>query len=264
MCAKVLIYPDIHHRTARAEKFLATHGDKFDQRVFLGDYFDDFDDTTTISWNTAKFVKKLLDDPKNVLLLGNHDIPYMYPYNQTVSCPGFTIQKSLAIGEILKMEDWYKMKLVHIIDEWIISHAGVHLSFFGYPRFDAKDITHVIIEEACNQAMKRLEYNGWDSLLMPGLDRGFPGQQFGGITWLDWRSLNPINGFNQIVGHTPNRFPEVRFLNEEGFTKSAAFFGFRPTKPINSQCWCVDSELGNYIGVLENSVFTVYDADTYQ
>lgn len=259
---KKLIVPDIHNEWRPIKAFLEKYGNDFEERYFLGDYFDDFDDNPYIVSETAKFVKDLIADPRNRLIMGNHDMPYRYPYNRTVSCPGFTIEKSLEIGKILDDTDWGKIKLAYYVDNWLISHAGIHKDLFGWPRIDETDITVDDILFRCEKALDKLNNNDWDRLVMAGADRGFSGQQYGGITWLDWRNLKPFGNINQIVGHTPNLYPFVKFVTMDDCHHHEAVFKFGnpPCKHID---WCLDCETRAYIGILKDGKLKVYHRDDY-
>ena len=72
---KEIIIPDLHQRHGWVDAYLSKR--KHDRAIFLGDYFDDFDDTVDEAVATAKWLKSHLDDPDKVLLYGNHDIHYM-------------------------------------------------------------------------------------------------------------------------------------------------------------------------------------------
>ena len=53
-----LVIPDLHHRVAAAEEWIARY--PADRVVFLGDYFDDFDDTPKMAEaNGARALAKI-------------------------------------------------------------------------------------------------------------------------------------------------------------------------------------------------------------
>lgn len=82
---RILIIPDIHHRTFW--KDCVTRIDEFDKVVFLGDYLDPYmfegGDIMDMDkgFENLKEIMKLKEDnaEKVVLLLGNHDLQYIYP-----------------------------------------------------------------------------------------------------------------------------------------------------------------------------------------
>lgn len=253
-----LIWPDVHHRTGLLEAFLERNGDQYGERYFLGDFQDQFHDTPEHAERTAKYVKKLLEDPRNFIGLGNHDLPYMFPWNKHVWCPGFEIEKSKAINSVLTADDWAKMKLAFYVDGWLISHAGIHASFFG-ERSASWSLKPEDVLASCHKALER-SVAGWDRLVMPGSDRGFSGQQLGGITWLDWSKFQPINGLNQIVGHTPGIWPYVKYMDNDGicYHRKAEKWGVVEDKStMKSVNWNIDTN-NDHFGVLEDGEFSVY------
>ena len=82
MNTPIIIIPDIHGRDFW--RWTVTHRKEEDSVVFLGDYLDPYEDEW-IYWSDA--YKGLLDiielkranPEKVVLLLGNHDLHYLFP-----------------------------------------------------------------------------------------------------------------------------------------------------------------------------------------
>ena len=93
---KIIIVPDIHNDYHTAKKIIKKENP--DKIIFLGDYFDDFDDTIQDAENTAKWLKKSLKQENRIHLIGNHDLNYMTD-NTNLKCAGYRIdigtQKSL-------------------------------------------------------------------------------------------------------------------------------------------------------------------------
>ena len=192
---RTLIIPDLHHHTERAEHWLATQA--HDRVVFLGDYFDDFSDDVGDARRTALWLSDRMEKTDDIFLLGNHDIAYMFPHAPEVHCPGFTVAKARGIAEILRPEHWQRLRLAHAEQGWLLSHAGFHPVWLKEPTVEC-------IFQSCEEAMQQAKRSVFDPILGSGADRGGP-QHFGGPLWMDWDSLVPISGINQIVGHTPGR-----------------------------------------------------------
>lgn len=225
---KKFIIPDIHNKWKRVEVHILTKEN--DGCIYLGDYFDDFNDTVEHAKNTATWLKEQLTNKKDVFLLGNHDIPYMFPNVTAYRCSGNTEAKSKAINEILTQEDWARFKLCHFEDNFLFSHAGVHLHTFGRPMDDTVNLE--TIEMVCQSALASSKFGRPSMQLMAGRSRGGR-QDVGGITWLDWDDeFTPIQGINQVVGHTPHAEPICRIFN-------------------NSINFAMDTHL-KYFGILEN------------
>jgi hypothetical protein len=192
---RTLVIPDIHHRTDHADYWLATQ--RHDRVVFLGDYFDNFGDDVGDARRTARWLRDRVEDAgDHVFLLGNHDAAYMFPDKDELYCPGFTKAKSRGIHEILKAEHWARFKLAHEEQGWLFSHAGFHPVWMKEPTVER-------IVRRCCAAMTKAKKRIVDPILGMGEDRGGL-QRFGGPLWMDWGSLIPIAGINQIVGHTPD------------------------------------------------------------
>ena len=190
---RTLIIPDLHHHTDRADHWLATQ--RHDRVVFLGDYFDDFGDDVSDARRTAFWLRDRMEKTDDIFLLGNHDVPYMFPHDPQFHCPGFTAAKARGIGEILRPAHWQRLRLAHAEQGWLLSHAGFHPVWIKAPTAER-------ILQRCDQAMQHAKRRVVDPIFGAGADRGGP-QGIGGPLWMDWDNLVPIAGLNQIVGHTP-------------------------------------------------------------
>jgi len=187
---KTLIIPDIHNDVDTATHILKR--ESYDTVVFLGDYFDDFDDNPAIAKRTAEWLKDKLNRKNYIFLIGNHDLPYMWPEEPEFRCSGFTWLKAYTINNVLTRADWAKLKLYACTnDGFLLSHAGLdnNLSMSLEP------------SSLSYQCIK-------DPLLLAGRDRG-GSEKIGGILWCDFNSITP-NRYPQIVGHTYAPVPRVK------------------------------------------------------
>ena len=190
---RTLIIPDLHHHTDHADHWLTTQ--RHDRVVFLGDYFDDFGDDVNDARRTAMWLRDRMEKSDDILLLGNHDVSYMFTRNPQLYCPGFTPAKARGIGEILRPEHWKRFRLAYVEQGWLMSHSGFHPVWIKEPTVER-------ILRRCDLAMQRAKRLVVDPILGAGEDRGGL-QRIGGPLWMDWDNLIPISGINQIVGHTP-------------------------------------------------------------
>lgn len=190
-----LIIPDLHHHTENADRWL--NSVPFDRVVFLGDYFDYFEDDDSVAEAraTASWLVRQMEQPNRVFLLGNHDAAYMFPECPALHCPGFTKAKARRIHKILRPKHWKRFQIATVEDGWLISHAGFHPSLIAGLTLDA-------ILKKCARALRSAARGTVDPILRAGLDRE-GSEPVGGPLWMDWESLVPIPGINQIVGHTP-------------------------------------------------------------
>ena len=93
---RTLIIPDLLHHTENADYWLCSQS--YDRAIFLGDYFDNFGNNVSDSRLSASWLRKRIETTDDVMLLGIHDAPYLFPNLDAMYCPGFT----RAIREILQ------------------------------------------------------------------------------------------------------------------------------------------------------------------
>lgn len=221
---KVLVVPDIHTHVDTADLIIDRHPE-VDIRVFLGDYFDEFGDTPAANRRAAAWLRERVRDRKNIMLPGNHDLSYM-SYGREYICSGYTPAKRAAILEEISRIDFEEFFVWARLDGWVYSHAGLD--------DEQIEATHSTAYEKFLRALKG-QYEPWFSA---GRSRGGY-EAVGGITWRDWSEFQPVEGVNQIVGHTKGR--EVR--------SSVQVFPAGPS--VN---YCLDTHLKHYALVTDGAV----------
>lgn len=252
---KTIIISDLHNRTYWIEDFLSSihFFHQYDKVVFLGDYFDDYNDTTDDVYIAAKWLKESLKKPNRYHLMGTHDVWYRFSYNPFIEASGNTPYKEKVINSIITPSDWNKLKLFHYEQNFLISHAGIHTYLISDYVFKNKNIfsnylinnnlslgvdkiIDKIVKPATDDAIKDINLGHANPWLNAGFTRGGI-QPVGGITWLDWNEeFEPIPNINQIVGHTEHRKPEEKII-------------------INSKNYDLDTR-NHHIGILEDGNFT--------
>lgn len=191
---RVLIIPDIHHHVENADHWLTTQ--TFDQAIFLGDYWDDYDDTVADAERTALWLRQRMETTDDIFLLGNHDAAYLFPKKPELFCPGFTAAKARAIRSVMGRQHWSRFKLAHAEQGWLVSHAGFHPAWMKEPTVER-------ILQRCDEGMEKARRRIVDPIL--GLGEVAGGiLRYAGPLWMDWNNLLPIPGIHQIVGHTPD------------------------------------------------------------
>jgi len=208
---KVLIIPDIHQRHALARSIFEKYVDEVDRVIFLGDFFDSYTETIHDVCMTAELVKEVIHNPKVICLYGNHDISYRYN-NQTSNCPGYDTKKSYAINDILKNSDWEKFKYHHVEDGVVYSHAGFTRKLIVQHNILYNNSSLDDISEKTDECYRRDNHvNSYFTPIYTAIDgkRSSRGGDFGGILWCDWDYLSLIENLNQVVGHTPQFYPQV-------------------------------------------------------
>jgi hypothetical protein len=201
---KTLIIPDIHTNYKLAEKIISK--EKADKVVFLGDYFDEFDDNSSIAANVASWLKESLCDPTRIHLFGNHDVNYAF-HHESYKCSGYSAGKDISINSILNEHDWKKLKLFTWVGSWLCTHAGVHPYWYNTPTN-----FKVWLEEICEQSLKQaFKHQPAQPFLRAGYSR-WGTEKVGGIIWCDSDEFVPINNVNQIFGHS--KVPTPQWYNK--------------------------------------------------
>jgi len=199
-----IVISDMHQRHHWVESYLASQ--RYDEVIFMGDYFDGPHDTPQDALETARWLQDSLTKPNRVHLLGNHDVWYGYGCAYA-HCSGNTLEKKEAIETVLTPSDWERCELCHYSQTFLLSHAGIHEHWFSHPIYGT---TVDYVNKLCGIGRKNLINGNPDPIFMAGRARGGGyGNRPGGITWLDFnREFKPIDGLNQIVGHTPQASPD--------------------------------------------------------
>ena len=206
MNIRTLIIPDLHLKWQKADKIIKHEA--ADKIVFLGDFFDNFDDNAIMNLVMAEWVKNSLEQPNRIHLLGNHDINYAFNH-RSYKCSGYTSDKEESINLILKESDWRKMPLYTRVGSWLCSHAGVHN--YIYAQYGKGLNFYNWLKDTCDDALENAFANkSAVSILRAGRSRGGI-EPVGGIVWCDAGEFLGINGINQIFGHTFQKKP--RWIN---------------------------------------------------
>lgn len=192
---KTQIIPDIHNRYDVAENMMAE--ENADNIIFLGDYFDDYNDTIQDAQNSANWLKSSMDKPNRIHLLGNHDLAYL---DQRFSNVAYSINKNYAI----KDTEVDLRKLLHYtwLDDWLVTHAGLSNDFLDYyntHRAGAKypmnqSVDNFLETFVADDDLRTTLYSV--SSLRGGIDK------YSGIVWCDYEEFIDIPDVKQIFGHT--------------------------------------------------------------
>ncbi len=199
-----VIIPDVHEQHEQLRRILSEMKGA-GQFLFLGDLVDSFVPKQTETM--IVLIKELLET-NALFCLGNHDLHYLYS-SRYLPCSGYTLRKREAIRQNPEMvREWKsRAKVFYELNDWVISHAGFHPTILkemeeGYG-----------FRTACDMALREADQIGGNpTLLQAGHIRG-GFHPVGGPLWLDWRDFEPVENFNQIVGHT-NQPPTVRWKGQ--------------------------------------------------
>lgn len=198
---RLFVCPDLHEARNLEEVETAIRREEPTRTIFLGDYFDQFDDTPGDAALTAIWLKESLGQPNRVHLWGNHDLAYGFPDIKEAYCSGFTAKKSRAINAILGRGDWEKLKLSHWEGDFLFTHAGWSDDFPGDPSRSKVPDREALLRSEEMEAWQCLKRGSPHWIWGVGYIRGGT-QAYGGLLWCDLREFTPIPGLSQIFGHT--------------------------------------------------------------
>ena len=198
----------------------------FDKIIFIGDYVDSYDiEPNEVINNLKEIVEFKLSFPERVvLLLGNHDIPYILPGNM---CSGHDYANHIDIAEIFsKNLSLFQIIHTHQTDDanylWI--HAGISKSWLNeaisYVQSTSNPFHDEFIEDdfqLYNIAVlieKMWTYRLFPLFEVSSVSRGYDAHS--GPFWVRPEQLLPdtITGFNQIVGHTRQKRINTQRIDE--------------------------------------------------
>ena len=204
---KLVCIGDIHGR-AIWKKIIADNPDA-DKFIFLGDYFDSHEKQyhpTRQMYNFKDILntQQELGEDRVILLLGNHDYHY---FNNKERYSGYSQATYFNVHEDLqKAYKEGKIKIIHIEDDFLFSHAGV-------TEYWLKEVSFPHDLEGLNNPelfdFRTLEWNaicGWDD---------YGDTKSNSPIWVRPGSLiaNKIEGYKQVIGHTT--IPEKKMEDEE-------------------------------------------------
>jgi hypothetical protein len=189
---KIICVPDIH-QSNHWRKLLEIDLSKIDKIVFLGDYFDCWENEWPGQGENFKDIiqfKKSTPDKIDVLF-GNHDTSYLLDER----CSGYQPHKAKIIKNMIENSLEF-MQIIAVYENYIFSHGGVSCEWMRCAGI--KDVNEI------NQLFKeRPDFFRW-----VGPDN-YGDNANEGPLWIRPVSLHitSVKGYNQIVGHS-----EVNFL----------------------------------------------------
>lgn len=254
---RFLVIPDIHNQVEAAEIILTSLRKYYDRAILLGDYFDAWGEAPGDEVKTARWLAKSLRKRERIHLLGNHDLPYIFPNNPHLSCPGFSGVKLSAVAPFLKKAPLERLRLAYSAHGWLFSHAGVGAHLWnGEPP--------EILANHVNSLLPKLAEDKFEPWVACGIERGGSAQA-GGVTWLDWRwEFSAITGLNQIVGHTVD--DHVRSKNRDNYGRivtrsvhcATLSRSIHAVEGIVSMNWCLDSRL-QHVALIDPEFIVIFN-----
>ena len=233
---KVLFIGDIHGRVDWRET--ANEGlKKFEEVVFLGDYFDSFDISAVRQIDNFKALLAFLRKRGGTALLGNHDYAYIHSYH---SISGYQFSQAPILKQLLEENrDLFKIAWGYtnpMTKKYtLVTHAGLTFTYWKrhvLPLFEGgfmeeltglKEPESLDLHEILNYLIDKKEL-----MWKVGSMRGGVGTP--GPLWADIRELvdDPYPDINQVVGHTASHSISLDFLKSpkgDGFIARVDSFG---------------------------------------
>lgn len=188
---KTIVLGDIHGGRKWKE---VVNKENPDRVIFLGDYFDNYEETTAEDQmnNFMDIIElKKTSGKEVIILIGNHDYHYLepdFPYT------GFQEGAGVAIGWLLK-DNLHHMQICYFMDNVLFTHAGVTNEFLRQTGWGDESIPHFLIDLF---HFKRRAFQ-----FISGYDK-YGDNIFQSPIWVRPRSLvaNSKFGLTQVVGHT--------------------------------------------------------------
>lgn len=199
--------PDLHGSPVWKE----IHPKDYDEIVFLGDYMDSFVYTDAqILSNVIEILEFAAKHPHVKLLVGNHDVPYLFSELEGYSCfaQGFRVGMLPTVRPIF--EDAYRaglFKLVHRNGNMLFSHAGVTNGWYQMVCEEIFNKPHRLdflwesqsVEDKINALLDIKSHH----IIANDKARGGCSDTPGPL-WVhsDAMVLDALEGFHHVVGHT--------------------------------------------------------------
>ena len=200
---KILIIPDVHGRRFWRD---AIESDDYDKVIFLGDYLDPYPNEGIESFTAQEGLERIIlyhdEHPdKVVLLLGNHDLHYMYEdFHEYSPCDRYNKAYCDCYGSLLMEGSKFKLAHEETIGgrQYLFTHAGVSMPWLK--------LNKKIIGEPNAENLNRLTITdeGIKALAQVGFMRGGM-YRSGSMVWCDCDELaatDPLPDVYQIVGHS--------------------------------------------------------------
>jgi predicted phosphodiesterase len=177
---------------------------KYDRIIFVGDYVDSHShpDAKILSNFKAIIGFKKKHMSKVILLLGNHDIQYLY-YPQ-FPCSGFRPEMRPKLTALFNKNKSF-FQVAYQLKNVLWTHAGVSKGWYqGISKTIAdykKERPNCNLADILNLISESKHYK---ILHTVGSNRGGYAGAYGGITWADNSETHEdcLDGYHQIVGHS--------------------------------------------------------------
>lgn len=188
---------------------------KYDKIIFTGDFVDSYIYTNEEILENLMAIIELKKDfsEKIVLILGNHDLHYMWDY-KTFGCSGYRPELYHDLHDLFN-DNRNLFQVAFQIGNHIWTHAGISK---GWYKFNQEVIEGYTDKFDCKTIAEVLNIILWtkDNYILHQVSDFRGGvYQYGGVTWADRKeTMNGyLPGYHQYVGHTP--INEITMFGDE-------------------------------------------------
>lgn len=226
---KIVCIGDIHGKSCWRD--IVKQNPTADKIVFIGDYFDCFEDVSTLSQiNNFKAIVELKKSEPNkyVILIGNHDWHYMANFQSRTHYSGYQPYTWPDIRDAIESAKQY-LQICYVQDKFVFSHAGISKSWAWKNSIKLDSIEKSVNElfETDPRAFNFASHIHYDS---------YGNHKDNGPLWIRPKALadDNIGGMVQVVGHTQtaNYRPfEIDEFQHKGIILCDTFEA--PVDPIN-------------------------------
>jgi hypothetical protein len=214
-----LIIPDLHGVDCWKDEISI---DNNTHTIFLGNYVDSTDQKPAeVFRNLRKVIEFKKHFPKEVtLLLGNHDVQYMYPSDFTHHHHGHHTELFNVFNkEFIKNKSLFQIAFQY--KKHLFTHAGVSSEWYAKHERKFQAFRHEFGEDNIGSVLNLL-YNSSDYRILFE-ESMYQGSNFynlknaGGVVCAEREETiqGIIHGYHQIVGHTPVYDIEKHIVNEK-------------------------------------------------
>jgi predicted phosphodiesterase len=200
---KIVAIGDIHGKPVWKQVF--EENKDADIYLFMGDYVDSRDagiSDEDIFKNLLAIIKikKLLGEHV-VLLLGNHDLQYIY--YPAYPCSGFRPASQPLLTRLFQEND-HLFQVAYQYKNYLYTHAGVSNKWFAAHKKTLKKLGLASDLHNIGDVLNQVNQSKKRDILHEVSDLRGGWHAAGGITWADKQETmpHPLPGFHQVVGHS--------------------------------------------------------------
>lgn len=176
MNTPTLVIGDLHGQFEIAQKAL----DTIYPVIFLGDFLDSFTRSVDDQIQTLQLVLNAVQRGHARALMANHEMSYL---RKELRCGGWNPATQIHVDTSLRHRMEMLLEDYIWCEGFLLTHAGVSQRLLDAMSIDLDTY---------------LSSNSFDQI---GVSRGGRAP-CGGLRWCDWREFVPVEGVNQIFGHT--------------------------------------------------------------